>query len=98
MGMLQEALGKELQRHLGLPDEIETVIALRDGKIYTHSDVLLLIVKELGGVWSLIRPLYMLPKSFRDMVYRWIARNRHKWFGVSQKCYVPSEEHSSRFI
>jgi predicted DCC family thiol-disulfide oxidoreductase YuxK len=31
-------------------------------------------------------------------VYRWISRNRYRWFGVRESCMVPSAELRSRFL
>lgn len=33
---------------------------------------------------------------FRDPIYRWIARNRYRWFGKRDTCRVPTAEERER--
>ena len=40
----------------------------------------------------------IIPAFIRQPVYRWIARNRYKWFGTKEECMVPSPEIKSRFL
>jgi len=42
--------------------------------------------------------LAVVPRSLRDLVYRFIARNRYKWFGRREQCMVPTVELSKRFL
>ena len=38
-----------------------------------------------------------LPSPLRDPIYRWIARNRYRWFGKRDTCRVPTAEERERF-
>jgi predicted DCC family thiol-disulfide oxidoreductase YuxK len=31
-------------------------------------------------------------------VYRFIARHRHRWFGKTDHCPLPTGEHADRFV
>lgn len=95
---LQDPLGVAMREELGLSGPINTVIGLRNGKKYTHSDVLYMVAIEQGGWMHILRPLYLLPKILRDLIYTWIARNRYSWFGKNDVCYIPSEEFTNRFL
>jgi len=78
-----------------MPDSV----IVYDGKeTYSHFDALLKIGKELGGIYSLIGVMRILPSTWRLFLYLWIARNRYRWFGVSKSCYIPSSEEKDRFI
>jgi predicted DCC family thiol-disulfide oxidoreductase YuxK len=37
----------------------------------------------------LMRAARVIPRTWRDSVYRVIARNRYRWFGRRQICYLP---------
>ena len=76
----------------------ETIIVLEGGKTLTHFDAVLKIGKELGGIYSMVAVCRILPKSWRKSIYLWIARNRFRWFGKRESCYLPSEEEKDRFI
>jgi predicted DCC family thiol-disulfide oxidoreductase YuxK len=39
-----------------------------------------------------------MPAFIREPIYKWIARNRYKWFGKKEECMVPSPEIKSRFL
>ena len=46
----------------------------------------------LGGVFVLAPLLYRLPglKQLEDVVYAWVARNRHRMPGASDACQLPN--------
>jgi predicted DCC family thiol-disulfide oxidoreductase YuxK len=56
------------------------------------------LLKRLGLPWSLTWVFILVPRPLRDAVYRWIARNRYRWFGARKSCMVPSAELRSRFL
>lgn len=96
--ILQNETGIAIREQLSLGSDISTTIGVHKGEVSTHSDVLHMIVKATGGWWSVVRPLYILPKSLRDIVYNWVARNRYRWFGKSESCIIPHPDVLSRFI
>ncbi|MEM9549495.1 MAG: DCC1-like thiol-disulfide oxidoreductase family protein [Bacteroidota bacterium] len=76
----------------------DSVLLIHNEKIYSLSDVGLKCMQILGGGWTIFSWLIILPKGFRDRVYRWIAKNRYKWFGKSDACMVPDAETRTLFI
>ncbi|MFP5284488.1 MAG: thiol-disulfide oxidoreductase DCC, partial [Thermoanaerobaculia bacterium] len=40
----------------------------------------------------------VIPRPLRDALYRWIARNRYRWFGRTETCWLPTPELQSRFL
>ena len=95
---LQDDIGEALVKHSAIEKEDETVILLQDGKIYTHSDVGIQISKFLSFPYRLLAVFKILPKAIRDYGYRWIARNRYRWFGKSETCIVLSSEERERIL
>jgi len=77
---------------------LDTVILLKDQKVYTKSSAALRIAKELNGFWPLLYLFVLIPKAFRDLVYDWVASNRYRWFGKSETCRIPTEKECSKFI
>jgi predicted DCC family thiol-disulfide oxidoreductase YuxK len=96
----QSELGSALYRHLGLdPVSYETYVLLQDGKAYFRSEASIRIVDGLGGAWSLFATLARLvPASLRDALYNVIARNRPRWFGAREQCYLPEPSQADRFL
>lgn len=63
-----------------------------------RSDAVLDIFRELGGPWRLLDVFRMVPRGARDAVYRWIARNRYRWFGRYESCPMPPPEARNQFL
>ena len=81
--------------HAGpLPDSIVLVV---DGRVRTRSAAALAIARRLGGLWPLLSVFWLVPYPLRDLVYDWIARNRYRWFGKQETCWVPTPELRARF-
>ena len=78
-------------------DALESIVLLENGQRFTRSTAALCIARRLRGVW----PLYafiVVPRPVRDRVYRWIARNRYRWFGKTDACRLPTPELARRFL
>lgn len=77
----------------------ETIILTNHrGLQYTYFDSVLKIGIELGGIYKSIAIFRLLPKSWRKSIYQWVARNRFRWFGRRQSCYLPTEAERKKFI
>ncbi len=65
-----------LQRQT-LPDSI--VIITDDKRLLWHSTAVLYLLKRLGGVWRLLACVAeIMPLCWRDAMYEWVAKNRHR--------------------
>ncbi|MGL6267168.1 MAG: thiol-disulfide oxidoreductase DCC family protein [Chitinophagaceae bacterium] len=40
----------------------------------------------------------IVPRFIRDGVYNFIARNRYKWFGKKESCFLPTADLRNRFL
>ncbi|MFN7115215.1 MAG: thiol-disulfide oxidoreductase DCC family protein [Saprospiraceae bacterium] len=96
---LQSPVGQQLLQAARMPtQELSTVVLWENGRFYTHSDVPLRVVQYLGGLWQLLYVFKIIPKSLRDKLYNWIARNRYRWFGQKESCMIPTPELKARFL
>jgi predicted DCC family thiol-disulfide oxidoreductase YuxK len=66
-----------------------TVILYMNEKVYARSAAALHIVSRLRFPVSLLAAGWIVPPFLRDAVYDWIARNRYRWFGKRDTCFVP---------
>jgi predicted DCC family thiol-disulfide oxidoreductase YuxK len=87
---MQSDLGRALlARHGYDPDDPLTFLVL-DGRLcLTQSDAWIHLIVAAGAGWRLMRAARIIPRAWRDSVYRLIARNRYRWFGRRQNCYLP---------
>ena len=95
----QSPLGAALYRHFGLKSgDYETNIVLENGRALTKSESSIRIFELVGLPWSLMTVLRVLPAAVRDRLYEFVARNRLKWFGATDACYVPDTADKARFL
>jgi predicted DCC family thiol-disulfide oxidoreductase YuxK len=81
-----------------VPSEPDSIVLLDYGRRYELSDAVLHIALGLRAPWPLAFVLILIPRALRDDVYRWIARNRYRWFGRQDVCPVPPPGLRERFL
>jgi predicted DCC family thiol-disulfide oxidoreductase YuxK len=93
--------GETAARMLGAPGDDPAgwsmVLLDRTGR-YERSDAAIRIARHLGGRWRWAGLLFIVPRGLRDAVYRWIARNRYRFFGRREACRVPTPAERDRFL
>lgn len=97
-GALQSGLAPVEFLQPGGQSGFQTILYEDEGKLHSRSTAILKIFRDLGGLFSLFYPIILLPRQFRDKCYDLLARNRTKWFGRADSCYVPDEEEKERFV
>lgn len=97
---LQSEIGIQLIKERAIDTtKVDSIILIEPGVAYfTKSDAALNIAKEFGGGWKLLSIFTWIPKSFRDVIYDLIARNRYKWFGRKDACMIPTPELQAKFL
>ena len=96
---LQSAVGQKMLGEMGLPRERPTTIVVAEGeKRYFRSTAALHIARRLGGLWAVLFIFVIIPRPVRDVLYDVVAKNRYRWFGKRDTCFVPSEEVKERFL
>ena len=81
----------------GGPDSV--VLLPAEGGILLHSAAALGIMRRLGGGWRILAGLgRVVPPGLRDAAYRWVARNRYRWFGQKNECWLPTPALRARFV
>lgn len=91
-----EFAAKELSGH-DLTD-LKSIILKEGDNIYTKSTAALRIASKLSFPVNILYGLMIFPRFIRDFVYNIISRNRYKWFGKKEVCWLPNPELKARFI
>ena len=79
-------------------DKLDSVVLVHKGIKYNYSNAIIKSLILIGGVYKLAVILYIFPKSFRDYIYKIIAKNRYKWFGKHNTCPTLPEKWKERLI
>lgn len=96
---LQSEEGKALLAQHGLPiDAMDTIVLIENNKAYNYSTAALRVAKRLSKLWSLFYVFILVPPFIRNPIYRFIGRNRYKWFGKKESCMMPTAEIRGRFL
>ena len=94
----KEGLAIAGQHNLTAQDLDRTYLVAFGGEPLTKSDATFAIFKTLHAPWRWVTLLSILPRSFRDRFYDLMARNRYRWFGQKDQCFLPPEGQHARFV
>ena len=68
---------------------METVVYFKNNVIYTHSDAIIEIARDTKTHEFLINCFAILPKVFRDLLYRIVAKHRYIFVGkANENCPI----------
>ena len=96
---LQSDYGQQIMQQHKLPVlELNSFILQEGDRIYTKSTGALKVARQLSGGWPLLYGFMIVPKFIRDAVYTFIAKNRYKWFGKKEACWLPTPDLKTRFL
>lgn len=96
---MQSHAGRLLLSQHGLnPDDPNSLLLVSEQRAHTDTDAIICIVTQFGGLWRLVGLSRVIPRVLRDAGYRYLARNRYRWFGKSSACMVPSVQIADRFL
>jgi predicted DCC family thiol-disulfide oxidoreductase YuxK len=96
---LQSETGRRLlEEHKIDENYIESLVFLEGERFSVSSNAALRTLSYLDSWQKHVIILAVVPRSLRDWVYRFIAKNRYKWFGRREQCMVPTPELQERFL
>ena len=96
---LQSGAGRRLlEEHKIDENYIGSLVFFEEERFSVSSTAALRTLSYLDDWQKHLIVLTVVPRSLRDLVYRFIARNRYKWFGRREQCMIPTTELSKRFL
>lgn len=101
---IQSDIGQEFIEKEGidraLVENLDSVLLVKStGEVYTHSDAALQVAKDLTFPWSLLGRIGLfIPSSIRNVIYRFVATNRIKWFGSKNVCNPMQKNQRSSYL
>ncbi|PSG88266.1 thiol-disulfide oxidoreductase DCC family protein [Aurantibacter aestuarii] len=97
---LQSDIGKEIiEKYKIDSSKTDSILLYRKDKgVVSKSTAALLIAKHLGFPTNLLYVFLIVPAFIRNMVYDYVAKNRYKWYGKKESCWIPTPELKAKFI
>jgi predicted DCC family thiol-disulfide oxidoreductase YuxK len=96
---LQSDAGQAILAKNALNTEgLNSVILVENNVVYDRSTAALRIAKRLSGGVQLLAVFLIVPRFIRDFVYKIVAKNRYRWFGKQEVCWLPTKELKARFL
>ena len=92
---LDSKTGKKLLKKFDIKD-LTSIVLVEDKKYYRKSSAVMRILKNIGGLWSLLYVFIIIPPFIRDFFYEFIAHHRYRWFG--KKKLIVTKEMKKRFL
>ena len=82
--------GKELLTEAHVTG-FDSVVVLNNDKVLQEGDAVLALADVLPTRWRVVTAVgKLVPRSLRNTVYRWVAKNRISWFGRKEVCAIDS--------
>ena len=86
-----------------IPTDIETMVYVEDAgepgaRVSLRSRAVLRVCAAMPSPWRWLAAFAWLPRALTDGPYRLVARLRHRLWGRTQACRLPSPEERRRFL
>ena len=96
---LQRKAGRALlAEHKIAQDYLDSLVLIEEERFSVSSSAALRTLSYLSTWESQLKLLLVLPRPLRDLIYRFVARYRYKWFGRREQCMIPTAELNERFL
>lgn len=79
-------------------DGCDSLFLIANGKLYSYADAAIRVGTHMGGWWKISLLALVVPAPLRNLIYRVVAANRHR-FSSGNTCYLTEDESiKARFI
>ena len=97
---LQSNTGLEIIKKLNIDTSKTDSILLYtpEKELVSKSTAALKIARHLRFPINTLSIFIIVPPFIRNFVYDYIAKNRYKWFGKKESCWIPTPELKSKFL
>lgn len=85
-------------KHPEIPQALESVVLVADGKVHLRSKAFLYGAKYLKAPWRWAYAFRWLPAFLLDLGYRFIARIRYRVWGKFDSCQRPTTDQRAKLL
>lgn len=97
---LQSEAGQQIIKEYNIDTSKTDSILLytTESGVVSKSTAALKISYHLGFPNKLLSIFFIVPTFIRNWVYDYIAKNRYKWYGKKESCWIPTPDLKSKFL
>jgi predicted DCC family thiol-disulfide oxidoreductase YuxK len=97
---LQSDVGQQIIKTYQIdPSKTDSILLYRKDKgVASKSTAALLAAKHLSFPTNLLYGFIIIPPFIRNWVYDFVAKNRYKWYGKKESCWIPTPDLKAKFI
>jgi predicted DCC family thiol-disulfide oxidoreductase YuxK len=85
-------------KHARIPQELDSVVFVEDGRVYLRSKVFLVASRWLGWPWKVGYWFRWLPGFLLDWMYWIVAKLRYRIFGKYDSCTLPTTDERAKLL
>lgn len=93
-----ETAAKLRAEHPQIPETLESVVLVDDGKAYLRSKAILHVTKYLTRPWRWAYHFRWLPAFLLDLAYAVVARVRYRVWGKLDACTMPTADQRAHML
>ena len=93
-----ETAARLRERYPDIPGEIDTMVYLEHGEVYTRAHAVMRASGQLGFPYRVLSWFQWLPRFLVNPVYNLVAKTRYRLFGQYDECKIPSPEERQLFM
>lgn len=95
---LQSEFAQDFLKSHQLPTQnFNTLILIENEQVFTKSKAVFKIAKYLPK-YTWLRVFSIFPTPLSDFFYDIVSKNRLRWFGQRETCWLPTKELKERFL
>jgi predicted DCC family thiol-disulfide oxidoreductase YuxK len=96
---LQSEFATNFLKENNIKSDFETIIFFTEGRFLKESNAIISILYKIGGFNRFLSKITKpLPLELRDVLYKFISRNRYRFFGKKDHCMIPDQNLNKRFL
>jgi predicted DCC family thiol-disulfide oxidoreductase YuxK len=90
--------GQEAMQTCGFGCGAGSIVVIESGRCYTKSSATIRLARHLRRPWNFLGLIVMIPAPMRDLIYEFIAANRHRISGRMPHCRIAGPAVARRFL
>ena len=95
----QSEVGKKILSNFGYDNiSLDTIIFLKNNKLYTKTNAIIEICRLLKGFPRYLIILKIIQENTRDYFYSIFSKHRYRLFGKKSECMIPRLEIRNKFL